>query len=74
MSKKTDQLHPNEIVRFNQGPRYFGYKRTALDDKIKAGEIPLPFPLSDDGRAKGWTGQQILDHQAKRVAAAAKAK
>jgi predicted DNA-binding transcriptional regulator AlpA len=66
---KTNQaggeLRPNEIVRKKDGFKYFGLKRTALDDAIKNNLIPKPFPLTKDGRAVGWTGQQILDHQRK---------
>lgn len=64
------ELHPNEIVRYKDGQKYFGYKKTHLPDKIRDGTVPAPFRLSSDGRAKGWTGQQIIDHQRKLLAAA----
>ena len=67
-------LHPNEVVRLHEGRMFFGYGHAELDEKIKAGEIPAPFPLSNSGRAKGWTGQQIIEHQQRRIAAAAKQK
>jgi predicted DNA-binding transcriptional regulator AlpA len=70
MSEKIEELHPNQIVRMNEGPKFFGYKATQLPEKIKSGEIPAPFPLSDTGRAKGWTGRQIIEHQSRRLAAA----
>ena len=63
------ELSPNEIVRWRDGPRYFGYKPTQLDEKIKSGEIPPPMALSDSGRARGWLGSQIIEHQQKRLAA-----
>lgn len=69
--KETSELrplHPNEIVRKCDGPKYFGYGHTEIDAKIKSGEIEAPIALSDRGRAKGWTGQQIIDHQQKRLA------
>jgi hypothetical protein len=56
-------LHPNEIVRKCDGPKYFGYGHTEIDAKIKSGEIEAPIALSESGRAKGWTGQQIINHQ-----------
>jgi predicted DNA-binding transcriptional regulator AlpA len=62
-------LHPRQIVRKTEGPRYFGLGRSQIDEAIKSGKIPRPFPLVDGGKAQGWTGQQILDHQAKRIAA-----
>ncbi len=67
-------LHPDEIVRWSKGPRFFGYGLTALAEKIKKREIPPPFPLSDTGSAKGWTGRQIIEHHRRRQAAAAAAK
>ena len=69
----ADGLHPNEIVRYGEGARYFGYRHSQLGEKIKSGEIPAPFSLSDGGRAKGWTGRQILEHQRARLAAAKRA-
>ena len=68
MEKK--ELSPNEVVRFCEGEKYFGYKPTALREKIEEGEIPAPIPLSDTGRALGWFGHQIIDHQKRRLAAA----
>ena len=63
MSDEIKELDPNQIVRWSEGRKYFGYKHTQLDEKIKSGEIPAPFPLSNTGRAKGWTGRQIIEHQ-----------
>jgi predicted DNA-binding transcriptional regulator AlpA len=59
------ELHPNEIVRKSDGHIFFGLKRSQLAEAIKTGKVPPPFPLTTGGRAQGWTGQQILDHQAK---------
>lgn len=69
MNQKLDELDPYQIVRFYEGAKYFGYKHSQLPEKIKSGEIPAPFPLSDSGRAKGWTGRQIIKWQAEREAA-----
>jgi predicted DNA-binding transcriptional regulator AlpA len=70
MSKKVEvgELRPNEIVRRHQGPRYFGFGLTVIDEKIKSGEIPSPMKLGE--RARGWTGQQIIDWQRARIEAA----
>ncbi len=53
-------LRPHHVVRYHEGPRFFGFGPTALSVKIKSGQIPSPKYLSDDGRARGWTGDQIL--------------
>ena len=62
-NKGVEGLHPNEIVRLKDAPKYFGLGKTQLDEKIKAGEIDPPIALSASGRAKGFTGQQIIEHQ-----------
>jgi predicted DNA-binding transcriptional regulator AlpA len=59
----TKELHPNEIVRWHDGPKYFGYKLTQQAERIKSGDIPKPFALSEAGRAKAWTGAMIIEHQ-----------
>ena len=69
MSQKLEQLDPNQIVRVREGRKYFGYGHSQIDEKIKSGEVPAPFPLSDSGRAMGWTGRQIIQWQAERAAA-----
>jgi len=61
-------LDPNGIYRKAEGPKYFGLGPSQIDEAIKSGKIPRPFPLVDGGKAQGWTGQQIIDHQAKRIA------
>jgi predicted DNA-binding transcriptional regulator AlpA len=68
--RKLAELHPSEIVRLRDGAKFFGFKHSQLDEKIKSGEIPAPFPLSESGRAVGWTGAQIIEHQRRRLAAA----
>ena len=60
-----------QIVRRAEGPKYFGLSPNALDQAIKDGKVPRPFPLVDGGRALGWTVQQIVDHQRQRQAALA---
>jgi|SRR5882724_9392141 len=55
-----ESLRPHHIVRYHEGAKFFGFGPTALAAKIKSGQIPAPKFLSDDGRARGWTGDQIL--------------
>jgi hypothetical protein len=63
-------LHPDEIIRWKDGPKYFGQRRSQLNENIRKGLIPAPFTLVEGGRGKGWTGQMILDHHQRRQAAA----
>jgi predicted DNA-binding transcriptional regulator AlpA len=67
MAEKFCELDPYQIVRLREGRKYFGYGPTQIDEKIKSGEIPAPIALSDTGRAKGWTGRQIIDHHRRRL-------
>jgi predicted DNA-binding transcriptional regulator AlpA len=68
--KQKGDLDPNQIVRMHEGRKYFGYGPTQIEEKINRGEIPAPMALSATGRAKGWTGQQIIDHQRRLLTAA----
>jgi hypothetical protein len=61
---------PLEIVRYVDGPKVFGLKPSTLKAAIVRGEIAPPIPLSETGRALGWTRQTIVDHH-KRMAALA---
>ena len=61
-------INPNFFYRQNEGPKYFGLEATALDDAIKAGLIPTPIPVTDQGRDKGWFGWMILEWQEARAA------
>src|SRR5206468_2628638 len=65
-------LSPNQLVRLRDGEKYFGYKPTQRDKKIKQGLIPRPMRFSPGGRAVGWTGAQIIEHhrQLRELAAA----
>jgi predicted DNA-binding transcriptional regulator AlpA len=55
-------LNPHQIIRRRDAAPYFGYGHAQLDELIRTGKIPRPMPLSEGGKASGWTGQQILDH------------
>jgi hypothetical protein len=71
---KTTELNPLQIVRLSDGPLYFGLAPTQLGEKIKSGEIPEPQYLTATGRARGWTGAQIIEwHKAKDAAQAERA-
>jgi hypothetical protein len=77
MQKRDDDDHdlridPAEIFRPKRAQKYFGYRHSQLAEKVKSGEIPPPIPLSANGRAVGWTGQQIIEHHHHRLAAAQK--
>jgi hypothetical protein len=78
--KEVPNIDPLSIIRYEDGHRVFGYKPTQLAEQIKLGTIPTPKYLgAPPSRAKGWTGQQIIqyfrdldDAQAERAAAARK--
>jgi hypothetical protein len=61
-------LHPDYFYRLTDSAKYFGYKATALADKIAAKEIPEPVSLSDSGRARGYFGRTIIAWQHEREA------
>jgi hypothetical protein len=69
----AQDLHPRGIYRKETGPKWFGLGPTQIDEGIKTGKIPRPFALTEGGKAKGWTGQQIIDYQAERIATTAPA-
>jgi predicted DNA-binding transcriptional regulator AlpA len=69
MSENLKGLEPDELVRWQDGPKYFGLQRSQLDDNIRKGLIPAPFSIVEGGRAKAWTGRQILEHHQRRQAA-----
>jgi predicted DNA-binding transcriptional regulator AlpA len=66
----TQPINPDFFYRKNEGPKYFGYKLSQQDEKIKTGVIPKPVALDEDGRACGWFGKTILAWQAGRIAKA----
>jgi predicted DNA-binding transcriptional regulator AlpA len=56
------------IIRKRDLPAFTGLQRTAIEELIKRGEFPKPFPLSDSGRAVGWIEDEIIAWQHKRLA------
>jgi predicted DNA-binding transcriptional regulator AlpA len=67
-------LDPNAIIRRIDGPKFFGFGQTQIDKKIASGDIPKPVVLSEGGRASGWLGSQIIEHQQQLLARATKVK
>lgn len=69
--KTTSAIDPHQIIRRRDGEKYFGLKHAAIEMKIQSGDLPMPIPLSENGRATGWTGQQIIDHRTRMLEIAA---
>jgi hypothetical protein len=65
------ELHRNELVRKKDGPKHFALSHAAIDLGIKAHKLPPTFAIVEGGRAQAWTGGQILDYHAERLAAVA---
>jgi predicted DNA-binding transcriptional regulator AlpA len=67
----SQPINPNFFYRKAEGWKFFGYKTTQLDEKIKSGLIPAPIILdgSIDGRARGWFGSTIIQWQTDLIAA-----
>jgi hypothetical protein len=76
------EINPAQVYPTAQGPAIWGLGWQATKNKIKAGQLPRPSPLTPGSNREGWTGQQILDHrrdmralaEAKAVADAARPK
>jgi hypothetical protein len=72
MSKKSrdvvpvelSELRRDQVIRKKWGWFYFGYEQARIDALEKQKKLPRSFPLSEGGRARAWTGAQILDHRA----------
>jgi hypothetical protein len=61
-----------EIFRPARAYPLFGLKHTQVAEKVQAGEIDRPIPLTETGHAVGWTGRQMLIHHWRRLAVAKK--
>jgi hypothetical protein len=64
-------IQPDRIYRTTLSSAIFGYGPQATSDKIRNGELPMPFPLSPTSRFQAWTGRQIIAHRAQMQALAA---
>jgi prophage regulatory protein len=65
---------PRRILRLPDVKHQVGLGRTAIYQKIKAGEFPAPIPLSNNGRAVGWDSEAINAWIESRIQAAGVAK
>jgi hypothetical protein len=57
-----------EIFRPARAYPLFGLKHTQVAEKVQAGEIDRPIPLTETGHAVGWTGRQMVIHHWRRLA------
>ena len=64
-------IQPDRIYRTTLSSAIFGYGPQATRNKIRNGELPMPFPLSPTSRFEAWTGRQIIEHRAQMQALAA---
>jgi hypothetical protein len=64
-----ERIHPDYVYRVSSpvARRCTGLGPTQQAAAIKRGELPPPFALTDSGYAKGWTGQQLIDLQKRRI-------
>jgi hypothetical protein len=70
--RKPRPLFADYFYRKTEGPNYFGYGTTQLDERIRSGDVPPPCRLSPNGRATGWFGRTIIEYQQKIQATASK--
>jgi len=71
MLDRPEPLHPDYVYRTAEVARISGYRPTQLAEKVKSGEFPASFKLSDSGRARGWFGRDLIAWQEARAAARA---
>lgn len=50
---------PRRFLRLPAVKQAVGLGRTAIYEKIKSGEFPSPYPLSNNGRAVAWASDEI---------------
>ena len=63
-------INPAQVYPTTQAPAIFGLGWQATRDKIKAGQLPRPSPLTPGSNREGWFGSQILEHRRKMQALA----
>jgi len=59
---------PRKILRENDLHNYDGLQKSLRAKLIKQGAYPVPFRLSDGGRAKAWYADEIAAWQHTRAA------
>jgi predicted DNA-binding transcriptional regulator AlpA len=66
-------IERNKIYRktHKETRKILGLQATAIDDAIADGTLPEPWPLTGHGKVTGWLGEQLIEVQRKRQAAAA---
>src|SRR5262245_59190787 len=66
-------LDPNALYRkySPEAQRAIGLKETAMNDAIARGDIDPPVPVTENGRAVGWYGYQLIALCRKRLELAA---
>jgi hypothetical protein len=65
------EIQPDAFYRVTLSPALFDLGWQSTKDKIRSGELPPPFPMTEGSKCEGWTGRQILDHRARMQALAA---
>jgi prophage regulatory protein len=65
---------PRRFMRLPAVRQAVGLGRTAIYEKIKSGEFPAPYPLSNNGRAVAWASDEIDRWIESRIQAAGVAK
>jgi hypothetical protein len=64
-----------EIFRPRRAYPLFGLGHSQVAEKVAAGEIDPPIPLTETGAAVGWTGRQMdINHWRRQQLAVAKKK
>jgi hypothetical protein len=56
-----------EIFRPARAYPRFGLGHSQVAEKVAAGEIEPPIPLTETGHAVGWTGRQMVIHHWRRL-------
>lgn len=51
--------HMRRFLRLKDVKQQVGLGRSAIYEKIKTGEFPAPYPLSENGRAVAWLSNDI---------------
>lgn len=63
-------INPAQIYPTTQANAIFGLGWQATKNKVKAGQLPRPSPLTPGSNREGWFGSQILEHRQKMQALA----
>ena len=61
---------PRRFLRLPDVKHQVGLGRSAIYQKVKSGEFPSPYVLSENGRAVGWLSTDIESYIESRIQAA----